>query len=244
MKKSIIVCLVVLGCSSAAEAAIITYTNRTAWTGAVAAVDYTVNFEGYAVDTSFASVPLNVGPFILSTIGTASPGTNFIDVSPFLTTGVPASFGNAFASFFVQAPLAAALAFSTPVHGFFADFLYAGNGTQLDMNLAFVGGGSADVLVPGFGTDLQSFGFVSTTAAITGITFNNTVNDGFNMDNISGAALVPEPSSLSLLALGAIGFLRRRKADNLRDHECGATTRKRPGMRALAGREWSFAAST
>ena len=116
-------------------------------------------------------------------------------------------------------------------------FSYAGNGTQLDMNLAFVGGGTADVVVLGFGTDLQPFGFVSTTAAITGITFNNTVNDGFNMDNISGAALVPEPSSLLLLALGAIGFFSRRKADNLSGHECGATTRKRTGMRAVAGRE-------
>jgi hypothetical protein len=211
MKKNILFCLAVLGCSSVANAAIVTYTNRTTWTGTVAAVDYTVNFEGFATDTSFASVPLNVGPFVLSTIGTASPGTNFIDVSPFLTTGVPASFGNANASFFVQAPLAAALTFSTPVHGFFSDFLYAGNVTQLDMTLAFVGGGSADVLVPGFGTDLQPFGFVSTTAAISGITFNNTANDGFNMDNISGAAQVPEPAALLLSSLGTIGLLIARR---------------------------------
>jgi hypothetical protein len=124
---------------------------------------------------------------------------------------VPASFGNANASFFVQAPLAAALTFSTPVHGYFSDFLFAGNVTQLDMTLAFVGGGSADVLVPGFGTDLQPFGFVSTTAAISGITFNNTANDGFNMDNISGAAQVPEPAALLLSALGTIGLLFSRR---------------------------------
>jgi hypothetical protein len=210
-------CLAVVGCSSLAHGAIITYTNRATWTSAVAAVNFTVDFESFVTDTSFATVPLNVGPFTLSTVGTASFGTNFIDVSPFVTVGIPASFGNANASFFVQSPLAAGLTFATPVHGFFADFLFAGNGTQLDLTLAFSGGGTADVLVPGFGTDLVPFGFVSTGAAVTSIIFNNTVNDGFNLDNISGAQSLPtpEPASLSLLALGAIGFLRRPRARHI-----------------------------
>ncbi len=207
----------VLGSFSVASAAITTYTDRSTWAAAAGSTDFTVNFENFASDTSFATSPLNLGPFSLSTAGPASGGTDFVSVNPGF---YPAGLGNVAAEFFVQSPLTADLLFTNPVRGFFADFLFAGNGQQLDLTLSFSGGGTADILVPGTGTGLQPFGFISTTSTITGIRFNNTVNDGFYIDNVSGnlaASTVPEPGSLTLLSLGLASLVAyhrgaRRKA--------------------------------
>ena len=211
-----------LGSASVASAAVITtYTDRAVWTAAVGAPSFTVDFESYTATTSFASAPLNVGPFTLSTVGTAPAGTEFIDVVPFISTSpIPPSFGNATAAIYVngKTPVAADLTFATGVSGFFADFLYAGNRVPLTLTLSFAGGGTADVSVPGIGTGLEPFGFVSTTG-ITAIRLNNSVNDGFFIDNVSGVtplARVPEPASLALvgIALAALGFSRRRSKLN------------------------------
>jgi hypothetical protein len=160
----------------------------------------------------------NVGPFALSANGTPPSGRDFVDVSPFAYPPVPASFGNALADIFVEgSSLTADLTFDTAVRAFFADFLYAGNDSELDLTLQFASGGSADVHVPGPGTDAASFGFVSTTDAITSIRFNNSVNDGFYVDNVSAAGAstvsgVPEPSTFALFGLGLAGLgLSRRK---------------------------------
>jgi len=199
--------------ANVASATIITYTDRTLWTNAMPSVDYTVDFEGFGVDTSFALVPLDVGPFTLSTIGTALPGRNIVDVAPFLFLGVPVSFGNAAVTIFVDDGdgLTAKIVFDTAVQGFFADFLFAGNTSELTLTLA--NGDTTMIQVPGPGDSLEPFGFISTGGAIMSIEFSNTVNDGFYIDNISAGFAVPEPGTLALLGIGlaGMGLMRRRR---------------------------------
>ena len=198
--------------ANVAQALTTTYTNRGTWETASGATIYTVDFESFASDTSFATTPLDVGPFTLSTNGTAAAGRNIVDVTPFMFSGVPASFGDAATDIYLDGLLTADLTFGMPVSGFFADFLYPGNTQQLDLTLSLLGGGTTDLTVPGTGTTLESFGFLSTDP-VTSIRFNNSVNDGFYIDNISGAP-IPEPATLGLLGFafaGLVAYRRKRK---------------------------------
>jgi hypothetical protein len=196
---------------STSAATITTYTYRAAWAAATGTPAFNVDFENFNVDTSFSFTPLDVGPFSLSTVGVPTGNIEFVDASPFAFPPVPASFGNACVSMFVEDPLAVDLAFHTPVRDLFADFLYAGNTQQLALTLSFAGGGTADVLVPGAGSYLQPFGFISTDL-VSSIRFHNSVNDGFYVDNIEGG-VVPEPASLLLILIGSglVGLRRFRR---------------------------------
>jgi hypothetical protein len=112
------------------------------------------------------------------TNGTDPAGANKVDVSPFALPPLPPSFGSAAVSAFVLGPLTVDFTFNARLVGFFADFASAGNVQELQLTSMLSGGGTENVSVPGPGTDLQPFGFIS-TVPITGIRFNNSVNDGF-----------------------------------------------------------------
>lgn len=214
--KSVVVLLAVstIGLSVSASAAVTTYTDRTSWLASAGTPTFVENFESFKTDTSFASAPLALASFTLSTTGTAPSNTEKVDTSPFTFSGVPSSFGNAYLDAFVQPGLTVSMTFDAPVSALFADFLWAGNGTQLTLQLNFVDGSASNIQVPGVGTDLVPFGFISSGPKIKSIIFENSVNDGFGVDNIAGVSAVPEPQSYALMFAGAglIAAVAKRKS--------------------------------
>ena len=196
-----------------APASVLTFTDRTAWESAAGPLAFTENFEGFAggatpSDLSFNGGSQDIGPFTLSapipTFGTS----NLIDLQSdngFVLPGrTPASFGAVTAFLFVDNTAFVDMLFDTPVTALFADFQDAGNTDELSMVLELVGGGSETIQVPGPGTDLVPFGFVSTAGAVSSIRFTNSLNDGFLIDNISASTTaVPEPPTLGLALLAA-----------------------------------------
>lgn len=73
------------GLSAAAQAAVVTYTNRSAWEAAVAGAPLLLeDFNSFTVDTSFQDDPVVAGPLTLVEVG----GSNFrnnIDAPPSFT---------------------------------------------------------------------------------------------------------------------------------------------------------------
>lgn len=213
--------LLLLLVAGMSQAVTTTYTDRSVWASLGTDI-YTQDFEGFGADTSFATVPLDIGPFTLRTNGIAVAGRNVVDVSAFHYSGTPPSFGNAAVDIFVDIDLTASVIFDTAVSGFFSDFLWAGNTSELNLTLALLGGGSQHYTVPGRGDALSPFGFWSSSNRITSIEFSNSLNDGFYIDNVSlsplsSAPVVPVPAAVWLFAtalIGLAGFSKRSKADS------------------------------
>jgi hypothetical protein len=102
------------------------------------------------------------------------------------------------------------------LNGFSVNGIESSNGTIVAaVNLFAAGGaslGSFNILAPGAGTTPVTYAFADytpTSVAKFQIT-NNTDVGGFAIDRIVVSA-VPEPSALSLLGLGALGLLARRR---------------------------------
>jgi hypothetical protein len=165
-------------------ATISTYTTRTAWIAALPVpANVLVDFNGYTVDTSFASAPLDVGPF---TIAVSTPGIakQLIDVPPFLSPGDANIDGTAYAFIFVddRENLNATMTFDEDILAFAGDFRYAGNsGNQLLLELTTTSG-VVSVAVPS-PSSLEFVGFTS-TEPVSMIRLRNSINDGFGLDNI------------------------------------------------------------
>jgi hypothetical protein len=213
--------LLLLLVTGMSQAVTTTYTDRSVWT--INGTDvYTEDFEGFSTDTSFATMPLDVGPFSFKTNGTAASWRNIVDVRPFLFDGTPSSFGNVAVDVFIDRALTASIIFDNAISGFFSDFLYAGNTSELTLTLYMLGGGSENYQVPGRGDAFSPFGFWSSNKTITSIEFSNSLNDGFYIDNVSlspssSAPVVPVPAAVWLFAtalIGLAGFGKHRKAES------------------------------
>jgi hypothetical protein len=83
MKIRIFIGIVLLSMATVASAAIVQYDNRGAWEGAAGTVDLSEDFEGFNVDTSFAS-PLAIGAGSIAQELVDAGFRNFVDVPPFM----------------------------------------------------------------------------------------------------------------------------------------------------------------
>jgi len=221
MKKPIICTMIVIFTavmSVHSVAGTIAYADRGAWLTAIGgSSDFFVDLNGYTRDVSLVGNTLDLGPFSVQ-----SDSGRKIDVPPY--THSDANYGNGTPNlglFVGDSSQAVTFTFDVPIVSLFSDFWAAGNTSQLQTSLFGVDGSLIDTLtIPGTGLSATVFGFLSDTE-ISSLKIFNTLNDGFNMDNIEGGyasvSTVPEPSPVFLLATGLLGFMGfRRKTKAVR----------------------------
>lgn len=239
MLRSTIVGLLGIAASLAlirtSEGAIITYTSRGAWEAAVGPLTGTEDFNSFATDTQFrtASVALN-NMTLTGETGNNGAVANKIDTpvfedpktyTPLDLDGTNFIFGDLASSQEME------FAMTADVTAWGVDT--EGIANSASMNVQMLIYSDSDVLLdtytfPASG-DNNANGFIGVEATggdlIGRIVFTNTTPffDFFGLDNIGfvvpGQIPIPEPSSLVLLGIGAIGvlgFARKRSLNRSR----------------------------
>ncbi len=207
MKNVVIGVLAIAVGGSQVFAAVTTYSDRATWESAIGGnPDYLVDFNDVSVDTSFLNTPYDAGPF---SIVANMIGEDYIDTEPYHpgfsidnTPHIHASIGPATSGEVVD------MAFDSPIIAWAADFSELDYG-GVNLILHTVTGTTTLPTIPDAST---FFAFVTTTTdAVQRITFfaDGSNGEDFGMDNIG--IVIPEPTTLSLLALGTLLALKRRK---------------------------------
>ena len=203
---------------STARAAVNIFTSRALWVASLPpGPQFVEDFSSFAVDTPFHSAGVALNGGTISREGPEQGLSNFIDVPPFMFGGGSGTnqgevFVNAIEGGTVGTNIRLTFAQNNLAFGFDAWEAVGLEGARLDVYNGAVQLGSPQ-LPGGNGAFL---GYILTGGdTATSVLFRSnslivgTSGEGFAIDNLTGVA-VPEPGTIALVLLGAVGFVRLR----------------------------------
>jgi len=198
-KTTLVLACSVLALASVAPAAVVEYTSRTAWeTAAGGAPTLTDNYNDIASDVT-------VGSNVIGRDGYSLTGAMWLDAAPFLYIGGDMTIDGTSDVLKVDALL---LTFANPTMTFGADWMVGGGSQNWTLNYTTNGGDSGSFQMP-WDSHSAEFNGIIATNEFTTVQFS-AVSFWGAMDNLA-AHPIPEPATMSLLALGGMAILRRRK---------------------------------
>ena len=210
-----------LSFAAPSSASTVTYTTLGDWLAATGGSTWTVDFEGFATDTQFRTTSVDAGPFSLQQDGVDTDFRNLVAVPPLnpfwaADEGPTTASASMYTNF--DGPTTVVMSFDSPVSAWGGEFFMGTLVERLDIALYSPANVLLETLNVPDGNDLPGgafFGFTSSNP-VGSIRFQSRTlvdgegGEGFTLDDVQGAAPVPEPASLTLLGLGLAGMGARR----------------------------------
>ena len=210
---------------TSARAALITYSSRATWAGAVGSPTGTEDFNEFVADASFISPSSVAADNMTLSAGTGLNGanTNKVDVAPFVEAGYSGD-GTAFAFVELTATATMRIDFTAGVEAWGADFTGISDDVRVsridvfDASNALLGSIVAPTVAGTYNQRFIGFDLTGSDRADHLVfVFTNpsaAVNDAFGIDNVAFVTTnpVPEPTTLALLGDGLVAARRRRRA--------------------------------